>query len=744
MSTIRYYISILLLIAFAGSATLAQENKQSTKNSTGLAPKNNIIERIHIPAICGSSVDVKSGYLEEGFEAVTFPPTGWTTNSVLGAKTWARSVDYFNSGAASAFIDYETAGGEDWLITPAVQISAGANLSFFIRRQFNTSYPPDNMAVLISTTDANIASFVNQLSTIDVANLTAGIFNPFTYDLTAYVGQTIYIAFKHTNTDGNGCFLDDVKIGTPPANDVGMFSIDIATTVSTAPFIPKATVKNYGSTINSFDVTLKIGSGYTSVKTVTDLTVGTTQQVSFDNVNLQNGSYDVVCYTQLAIDPNKGNDTLRTQLNATDSKLLMGYNAYATGVATGTVKFASTIPGDLIAMTNIAGDDFLGGSAVTNTGDIYSVYYTASTFVKWDTATGALNNLGVLAPPTGNNWIGMTFDPVTNKMYGAYSDGTNSTLAEINYVALTYSTVYTISNAIIIGIAANGDGNIYGIELNSDVFGKYSFATQTFTIIGPLGFDANYAQSIEFDYASGKLYFAAYVNNYGGQLRVIDILTGGSTIVGDFEGLAEIDGLFVPNSQPVPVELTMFKADVINNGVVLEWTTATELNNKGFEIERKTAGQTAWQTISFVAGNGTTTELNNYTYTDNSVLLNTTYSYRLKQIDFDGALSYSKIVEVTNNGIPVTYNLSQNYPNPFNPSTVINYSLPSSSNVKLVVTNTLGQEVAVLVNEQQKEGTYKVNFNASSLSSGVYFYSLIAENADGQAFKSVKKMMILK
>ncbi|MFH0734294.1 MAG: choice-of-anchor J domain-containing protein [bacterium] len=745
MNTIRYCFLGLILIIFTSSATLAQRDKQSVKSSTGLAPQGNSIEHHHLPPICGSSVDAKSGYLEEGFESTTFPPNDWITYSALGAEVWSRSIEYANSGVASAYIDYQTAGGEDWLITPSIQVSTGANLSFYLRRQFNSSYPPDNMAILISSTDVNIASFVNQVAVIDVANLPASVFNLFTYDLNAYVGQTIYIAFKHTDTDGNGCFLDDIKVGTPPANDVGMLTIDLNQTVPTGPFTPKATVKNYGSAGNSFDVTLKIGSGYTSVKTVIDLAAGTAQQVSFDNANLQLGVYEVVCYTQLASDVNKSNDTLSSNVTIAESKILMGYNAYASGVPTGTVKFSSIAPEELIDLTNITGEDFLAGSALVTNGDIYAIYYDTGQLVKWDTSTGALTNLGVLTLPTGTNWIALTFDPVSEKMYGVAADDYDSYLNEINYQTLTYTPITTFSSTTIICIAANGDGNIYGVELNNDVFGKYNLATGIFTVIGPLGFNANYAQSMEFDYTTGKLYYASYDYDLSaGLLRIIDISTGSSLVLGTFEGDAEIDGLFVPNSRPIPVELTMFKADVINNGVVLEWSTATELNNKGFEIERKTADQAAWQAISFVSGNGTTTEINNYSYVDNSVLNNTTYSYRLKQIDYDGTLSYSQIVEVSNNGIPVTYNLSQNYPNPFNPTTVINYSLPSASYVKLVVTNMLGQEVSTLVNEHQKEGTYNLNFNASSLSSGVYFYSLIVESANGQIFNSVKKMMILK
>ena len=187
----------------------------------------------------------------------------------------------------------------------------------------------------------------------------------------------------------------------------------------------------------------------------------------------------------------------------------------------------------------------------------------------------------------------------------------------------------------------------------------------------------------------------------------------------------------------VPVELTSFTALVKNDGVLLEWTTATELNNMGFEIERKESLE--WYTIGFIKGRGTTTQISNYEFFNDLSELNTStkLSYRLKQIDFNGAFTYSNIVEV--DYLPEYYSLSQNYPNPFNPSTSISFTLAKSSFVELKVFNVLGNEVATLVNQIVTAGKHQVTFDAGSLSSGVYLYTIKASD-----FSETKKMILMK
>ncbi len=144
--------------------------------------------------------------------------------------------------------------------------------------------------------------------------------------------------------------------------------------------------------------------------------------------------------------------------------------------------------------------------------------------------------------------------------------------------------------------------------------------------------------------------------------------------------------------------------------------------------------------LAFVSGHGTTSEIQNYSYTDNLSDLDnaSTVSYRLKQVDYDGSFEYSKEIEVTLTLVS-DYSLAQNYPNPFNPSTTISYSIPVQGKVRLIVYDALGREVRKLVDEEKDAGNYKIEFNADGLASGIYFYRMWTP-----AVTITKKLILLK
>ena len=188
---------------------------------------------------------------------------------------------------------------------------------------------------------------------------------------------------------------------------------------------------------------------------------------------------------------------------------------------------------------------------------------------------------------------------------------------------------------------------------------------------------------------------------------------------------------------PLPVELTTFSADIVNNNVKLKWQTTTELNNLGFDIERAVDAKTLkWEKIGFAQGGGTSNFVRSYNFTDSKPIFNKVF-YRLKQIDLAGTVKLSK--EVSIDFTPNSFNLYQNYPNPFNPSTSIKFSLPYQTNVTIKIYDITGREITTLLNEKKDAGNYTINFSGNNLSSGVYFYSIICDN-----FTQVKKMLYLK
>ena len=189
------------------------------------------------------------------------------------------------------------------------------------------------------------------------------------------------------------------------------------------------------------------------------------------------------------------------------------------------------------------------------------------------------------------------------------------------------------------------------------------------------------------------------------------------------------------NGDPLPVELTSFSADVIASKVHLNWSTATETNNRGFEIQRMTDGN--WLAVGFKEGSGTTSEKSDYSFVDNSDLNPGKISYRLKQVDFDGRFSFSKIVEVEL--APAEFVLNQNFPNPFNPTTQISYQLPVNCFVSLKVFDMTGREVATLVNREEQAGFHTATFEASNVATGIYFFRIQAGD-----FVSMKKLILLK
>ena len=374
-----------------------------------------------------------------------------------------------------------------------------------------------------------------------------------------------------------------------------------------------------------------------------------------------------------------------------------------------------------------------------------------------------------------DNCRGIAIRPVTNTVVATPSSGTNQdAIAEFdlntgnylgNFIAPNsaqmdgpWDIIFRSTDCLVSGQASNNvvrydlNGNYLGTFVASINFPEQINKTLSSNIIvgnfsSPSGlyiYDSNGNQLNYFSTITGlrgcfQLGNGNYMVTNGTGVYVLDQNTGAlvSTPIAGVSGrsLREYD------LSIVPVELTSFVANVVDRSVVLNWITATEVNNQGFEIQRSEY-EASFSNIGFVPGFGTTTEPKSYSYTDQSVTSGT-YYYRLKQIDYDGSFTYSDVAEVEVS-IPTEFSLEQNYPNPFNPTTSIQFSLPVDVQVKINIYNLVGEKVAEAASGNYAAGTHKINFNASTLTSGIYFYRLDATGVDGNTFSSIRKMTLLK
>ncbi|MBX7042893.1 MAG: T9SS type A sorting domain-containing protein [Ignavibacteria bacterium] len=291
---------------------------------------------------------------------------------------------------------------------------------------------------------------------------------------------------------------------------------------------------------------------------------------------------------------------------------------------------------------------------------------------------------------------------------------------------------------------------------NSSYFLRFvagTFANPELTYINPKytsgSVTASYDQMRGFGYASGRVAVQLFFNSNG----LGDDISADPGVEGFGEKIAtvrmDIVALNLPDlrwdnlntavvntqnqsamstnngsyNSTLPVELLAFSAAVTGNSVRLLWSTSAEENNAGFEIQRMPEGG-SWTTAGYVEGSGNSAQIREYTFTDRS-LGKGKFAYRLKQIDFNGNYEFHELGSMVEIGTPEQFKLHQNYPNPFNPSTVLSFDLPYSSDVTLSVYDLSGRLVRTLINNELRQPDYyKVSFDGSSVSSGVYFYRL--------------------
>ena len=318
----------------------------------------------------------------------------------------------------------------------------------------------------------------------------------------------------------------------------------------------------------------------------------------------------------------------------------------------------------------------------------------------------------------GNTWIQQTnlnifsltdiYFSNSDTGYAASSSATNPGLHKTTDGGLSWSLVFGINSPRTFGLFPNKyHWLIHG-------FGGYVYETQN---------GGNTFTDISNDVPSVFIRFSAPVNYLGYAVGSLGLV------------LKYLDTSYVP------VELIAFEGTIENNKVILTWQTASELNNRGFEIE-KSFDEETWFNIGFVEGRGTATNVNHYSFIDNEITFDIQF-YRLKQIDYDGSFEFSHIIEIEAE-IPFEYSLLQNYPNPFNPLTKISFNLKMDSKVTLKIFDVLGKEITSLIKKDLVAGYYSIEFNGSGYPSGVYFFRLQSEGINGEIFDTIKKMMLIK
>ena len=413
-------------------------------------------------------------------------------------------------------------------------------------------------------------------------------------------------------------------------------------------------------------------------------------------------------------------------------------------------------PGGELYIGGTIGSDFVvvKSSNAQNAGQVINWDMTTVVSLDGEISTGGPNPAGLL----GQTWIAVDTSggPTNGNVYllcsvdrYSVSDPLDVMFTRSTNGGNTWSTPVRINDDIgtnayqwfgTMSVAPNGRIDVIWLDTRNDPGGYDSELFYSKSTDGGISWSANEQLSIAFNPQIGW----PQQEKMGDYFEMISDINGARLAwAATFNGEQDVYYSYISDtSSSVNVELTSFTAVQNGNYMDLQWITATEVNNFGFEIERKTfsnESESRWNVIAFKNGKGNSTLPVTYYYSDDISSITADWiTYRLKQIDYDGTYKYYE-AEGIGKLKPGNFMLSQNYPNPFNPKTIIKYQLPVDCNVRLELFDILGREAAVLVNERQSAGSYNVEFDGSNFTSGIYIYKLTAGN-----FIALKKLVFVK
>jgi hypothetical protein len=690
--------------------------------------------------------DAYSQYkINEDFETPSYPPAGWTETDSYDIISRSTSASGFGFGTGSIKADFfNVISGSSVLNLPAFNtLTANDTLTFDYAYAPYTSPNPDSLLIKLSTD--NGSTFSITLASYLLTDISTGTATDFefvpgasqwaTIKLkmnAAVTGNNTIVQFYFSTGYGNNLYIDNVRLGNTPTADVQVLSLENRGTqyFTSSAISPYGKYRNNGTAPATFNVTRTISpGGYTSTKTITNLAGGTLSDLLFDAFSFTAGNtYTVRDSVYLAGDGTFTNDTLSGSFTPNVAK------------------------NNLIYWNDAASKDslvlHLSASSYAGTYDVISMSSYGGSLRAW-------RNVFVLF---GN---GVTWSDALRDSLKSFLD--NSVNVEQKTLALFGNDIAYSNDPIVNGSASVNDTTFLRQYLKAKFIGDNwltALAPASSTIKGINSF-ASVTSSVVTD--ASPDYIMPVNSGTAGFIPLNEDGTGDTATMVLYDG-SEFNVLFSTNlyskfstgtnevfnaiaqwvidsAGVLPVELSNFTAEVTQSNVKLQWSTISEMNNAGFDVEKKTQNST-WSKIGFVNGHGTTNAPQQYLFNDKVSTGN--YSYRLKQVDFNGNYKYYNLNSEIVIGSPKNFVLKQNYPNPFNPVTNIEYELPFDAKVSVNVYDITGKLAGTLVNEQQGAGYYRVQMDAAklNLASGVYIYQIIAENSFNTNIKSLKMVLV--